>query len=97
MLMPRARGTFVPIPSPATEIRVELGVSVAEMVVALIVAGLLLLDAMSSGDVAGGLIRGAVFVFWVAILALILYRWSCGADRLFRILTVACDATASPG
>lgn len=94
MLMPRANGTFVAAPGPEVEIRVELGVSVTELVVVLLFAALYLLGALTPGYLASDLILGAMFLAWVGFFVLVLARWNRGADRLVQILAATCEAAA---
>jgi hypothetical protein len=94
MLMARANGTFVPAPGPAVEIRVELGVSVIELVVVLLFAAFYLLGALTPGYLASDLILGAMFLAWVGFFVLVLARWNRGADRLVQILAATCEAAA---
>jgi hypothetical protein len=92
LLMPRANGRFVSVPDPATEIRVELGVSIIELMVVIFFAAFLLLGALTPGYLASDLILGAIFLFWVAWHGLALLRWNRRADRLVQVLSSTCDA-----
>ena len=94
MLMPRANGTFVPAPGAALTIRVELGVSVIELVVVLLFAAFYLLGALTPGHLASDVILGAMFLAWVGFFVLVLARWNRGADRLVHILAATCEASA---
>jgi hypothetical protein len=86
--------TFVPAPGHAVEIRVELGVSVIELVVVLLFAAFYLLGALTPGYLASDLILGAMFLAWVGFFVLVLARWNRGADRLVQILADTCEAAA---
>ena len=94
MLMPRANGTLVPAADHTVEIRVELGVSVIELVVVVLFAAFYLLAALTPGDIVADLILGAMFLAWVGIFVLVLVRWNHGADRLVQILGATCEAAA---
>jgi hypothetical protein len=94
LLMPRATGTFTQVSGPATEIRVELGVSVIELVVVLFFTALYLFGAVDPDHNSTSLILGAMFLVWIGVFAVVLLRWSRGADRLLQIISVTCEATA---
>lgn len=91
-LVPRANGRFVPVPGPAMEIRVELGVSIIELAVAIFFAAFFLLGALTPGYLTSDLLLGAMFLLWVAWHVLALSRWHRRADRLVQILSSTCEA-----
>jgi hypothetical protein len=92
LLMPRANGTIVPAPGPPAKIRLELGISVIEVVVVLVFAALFLLGAVSPSNPVD-YILGAMFLVWVGMFALVLSRRKRGADRLVQVLCATCEAT----
>jgi hypothetical protein len=94
MLMPRANGTVVRATGSAVEIRVELGVSVVDLVVVPLVAAFLLWGALTPGYLGSDLILAAMFLAWVGFYGLALARWNRRADRLVQILAAICEAAA---
>jgi len=91
-LPPRANGAFAAGPGEGTELHVELGIAIAELIPVCVVTLFFVLTLLGTSLDLGGLLNAVIALVWLGMVAFVVLGWNRRADDLVARLCAVCEA-----